>query len=111
MALDLTSSPQPAFAAVTGATTTCTQIRGNAHSGVAIYATGAVFVFNGVDDGGAAPSATSRKAYTSAQAAAGIQLMLGGKVAGSAYATVCVAAQTGTVDIEAHSIPPEQAAP
>ena len=111
MALDLTGSPQPAFAAATGAGVTCTQIRGHAHTAVAIYATGAIFVFNGVNEGDAAPIATLRKAYTSAQAAAGIQLVLGGKVQGATYATVCVAAQTGTVDLEAHSIPPERSAP
>lgn len=111
MALDLTTGPHPAFAAATGAGTTCTQVRGTPGHGVAIFATGAVYLFNGVDEGAAAAASTARKAYTAAQAASGIIHTFGGKVAGQSYATVCVAAQTGTVDLEAHDIPPSRIAP
>jgi hypothetical protein len=85
--------------------------QGPAHTGVAIFATDAVYVFNGVDEGGAAPAATARKGYTSTQAASGIQLVFGGRVAGQDYATVCIAAQTGTVTVEAYTLPPERVAP
>lgn len=111
MALDLTGEPQPTFASQTGAGTTCTEIRGHPHTTVAIYATGAIYAFNGVAEGAAAPGATLRKAYTATQAAQGVLLTLGGSVAGQTYGTVCVAAQTGTVDLEAHSVPPERVAP
>lgn len=111
MAIDLTSDPQPAFGSESSVGTDCTQIRGPAHTGVAIFATDAVYVFNGIDEGGAAPAATARKGYTSTQAASGIQLVFGGRVAGQDYATVCIAAQTGTVTVEAYTLPPERVAP
>ena len=110
MASDLTGSPQPQFGAQASATTNCTQIRGNPHTSVAIYANGAIYAFNGVNEGDAAPGAPERKAYTAAQAAAGILLTFGGAVQGATYGTVCVAAQSGTVDLEAHSMPPERRA-
>jgi hypothetical protein len=111
MALDLTSDPQPAFAAETGVGTDCTQIRGPAFTSVVVYATGAVYLFNGVAEGGTVAASTARKALTATQAAAGAVLVLGGPVAGQSYATVCIAAQTGTVDVEAYTVPPERVAP
>jgi hypothetical protein len=111
MAIDLTSDPQPAFGSESSVGTDCTQIRGPAHTGLAIFATGAVYVFNGVAEGGAAPAATARKSFGSDQAGSGIQLVFGGAIAGASYATVCIAAQTGTVDVEAYTLPPERVAP
>ena len=111
MAIDLTSDPQPAFGAETSVGTDCTQIRGPAHTGLAIFATGAVHVYNGVDEGGTVAAATARKSFTSDQASSGIQLVLGGNIAGASYATVCISAQTGTVDVEAYTLPPERVAP
>ena len=108
MALDLTSGAQPAFAAVTGAGTTATQIRATPHTTVVIYASAAVYAFNGVADGGTAPGATLRKAFSATQASGGLVFVVGGPVAGASYGTVCVAAQTGTVDLEVYSIPPER---
>ena len=49
--------------------------------------------------------------FTSDQASSGIQLVLGGNIAGASYATVCISAQTGTVDVEAYTLPPERVAP
>ena len=72
MAIDLTTDPQPAFGSESSVGTDCTQIRGPAHTGVAIFATDAVYVFNGIDEGGAAPAATARKGYTSTQAASDV---------------------------------------
>lgn len=111
MALDLTTDPQPAFAAVTGAGTTCTEIRGKPFSSVNIYATGAVYLFNGVAEGGAAPAATARAAKTAAQMSSGWPGTFGGPVAGQSYATICIAAQSGTVDITAETVPPERVSP
>jgi hypothetical protein len=111
MALDLTGGVHPKFAAVTGAGTTATLIQGEPGYSVAIFATGAVFVFNDVADGGTVAASTARKAYSAAQAASGIVHTLGGAVAGQSYATICVAAQASTVDIEVHSIPPAAVAP
>ena len=108
MALDLTTDPQPAFAAVTGAGTTATQIRAIPHSTVVLYASGAIFAFNGVADGGTAPGATARKAFSATQAGGGMVFVVGGAGPGTTYGTICVAAQTGTVDLEAYSVPPER---
>ena len=108
MALDVSTGDQPAFAAVTGAGTTATQIRATPHTTVVIYASAAIFAFNGVADGAAAPGATLRKAFTATQAGGGIVQVVGGPIAGASYGTVCVAAQTGTVDLEVQSIPPER---
>jgi hypothetical protein len=111
MAINITGDPQPAFGAETGVGTDCTQIRGPAHTGVAIFATDAVYVYNGVAEGGTVAASTARKAYTSTQAASGIQLVFGGRVSGETYATICISAQTGTVDVEAYTLPPERNAP
>ena len=108
MALDLTSGAQPAFAAVTGAGTTATQIRATPHTTIVVYCSAAVFAFNGVADGGAAPAATLRKAFSATQASGGLVFVVGGPIAGERFGTVCIAAQSGTVDIEAYSIPPER---
>lgn len=108
MALDLTTDPQPAFAAVTGAGTTATQIRAIPHSTIVLYATAAIYAFNGVADGGTAPAATARKAFTATQAGGGMVFVVGGAGPGVTYGTVCVAAQTGTVDLEAYTVPPER---
>lgn len=108
MALDLTTDPQPAFAAVTGAGTTATQIRAIPHSTIVVYATAALYAFNGVADGAAAAGATARKAFSSTQAGGGMVFVVGGAGPGTTYGTICIAAQTGTVDIEAYSIPPER---
>ena len=108
MAIDLTSDPQPAFGAQTSVGTTAVQIRGPAHTSFAIFATGAAYVFNDVDEGGAVPAATARKACTANQMAAGLVLVFGGAVPGQSYGTVCIAAQSGTVDVEAYTLPPEK---
>ena len=110
MALDLTTDPQPAFAAVTGAGTTATQIRATPHTTIVIYATAAIYAFNGIEDGGTAPGATARKAFTATQAGGGMVFVVGGAGPGVTYGTICIAAQTGTVDIEAYSVPAERGA-
>lgn len=108
MAIDLTSDPQPAFGAQTGVGTTAVQIRGPAHTSVAVFASGAAYIFNGVDEGGTVAAATARKACTADQMSAGMVLVFGGAVPGQSYGTVCIAAQTGTVNVEAYTVPPEK---
>lgn len=108
MALDLTADPQPAFAAVTGAGTTCTEIRGIPHTSVNVYATGAVYLFNGVAEGAAAPAAALRAAKTADQMSSGWPGTFGGPIAGQTYATICIAAQASTVDITAETVPSER---
>ncbi|MEL6347317.1 MAG: hypothetical protein AAFV53_29645 [Myxococcota bacterium] len=101
MAIDLTQpGPRPAFGGDTAVGTTCTQIRVPAWSRVTLFADGAVYVFNGVDDGAAVPGPTARKALSADQAAQGYPLQVGGRVAGATYATLCVAAQADTVAVE-----------
>jgi hypothetical protein len=39
---------------------------------------------------------------------AGLVLVFGGAVPGQSYGTVCIAAQTGTVNVEAYTVPPER---
>ncbi len=101
MAIDITNtSILPAFRAVAAADTTCTQIRVPPHHRVRVFADAAIYLFNGVEDGGTAAGATLRKELTAAQASAGYETIAGGAGPGVAYATICVAAQTGTARVE-----------
>jgi hypothetical protein len=111
MAIDITTDPQPAFGAQTGVTTACTQIRGPAFSSVVIIATGAAYIYNGVPEGGTVAGATARVPLTADQMAAGVIMTLGGAVRGADYGTVCISAQTGTIDVSAYTSPPERVAP
>ncbi len=105
MAIDLTSPVQPAFGAVTGAGTTCTQIRGLPGHVCKILASGAIRIFNGVEEGGAAPGASKRLELTADEAAQGYSITFGGRVSAGDYATVCISAASGTVDVRASSEP------
>ncbi len=101
MAIDITNtSILPAFMAVAAADTNCTQIRVPPHHRVRIFADAAIYLFNGVSDGGATPAATLRKELTATQASAGYETIAGGAGPGVGYATICVAAQAGTARIE-----------
>lgn len=105
MALDLTGSPQPAYATDATAGTTCTQIRGIPGYRFKIIADGIIYVFNGVAEAGAAPAAGLRMELSAAEAAQGYEGVFGGKVGAADYATVCVAAAAGTVVLRASSEP------
>ena len=100
MAIDVTDGIFPQFVAATGAGTTCTQIRAIPYSTVQIRASGAIFVFNDVADGGTGAGSTARLAVGATEAAAGITFRAGGAIAGATYATVCIAAQASTVNVE-----------
>lgn len=110
MALDVTASPHPNFKRNATAGTTATEIRAQPHSQVQIFASGAIYVFNDVADGGSAPG-TDRLAVTATQAAAGYVIAVGGKIPGQSYGTVCVAAQASTVDLTVVSVPAIREAP
>jgi len=105
MAIDLTSPVQPAFGAVTGAGTTCTQIQGLPGHLCKILASGAIHVYNGVIEGGAAPGASKRLELTADEAAKGYSVAFGGRVSAGDYATVCVSAASGTVTLRVSSEP------
>lgn len=111
MALDVTTDPQPAFAASTSVSTTCTEIQAKPFSQVALFGSGAMYVFNGVADGGTVAGATLRKALDATQAASGLVVSIGGPVQGQSYGTVCVASQSGTITVEVMSVPPSRVAP
>lgn len=111
MALDVTADPHPNFAYVASAGTTATQIRCQPYSEVQIFASGAIYVFNDVADGGTVAAITERLAVTATQAASGYAIVIGGPIPGQDYGTVCVAAQSGTVNITAVSVPPKAPAP
>jgi len=105
MAIDLTSPVQPAFGAVTGAGTTCTQIRGLPGHLCKILASGAIRVFNGIAEGGDTPGASNRLELTAEEAAKGYSVRFGGRISTGDYATVCVSAASGTVTVRASSEP------
>ena len=111
MALDVTSDPHPAFATSASVTTAATQIRARPFSQVMVFGSDALYLFNGVADGGTAAGATLRKALTAAQAASGIVVNIGGPVPSTSYGTVCVASQSGTITVEVISVPPTSPAP
>jgi len=103
MAIDLTGGgPIPLFVSTTssGIGVTCEEIRVPPFHRVQIFANVAIFVFNDVADGGTAAAAGLRKAITASQAAQGYVAEVGGPISGAAYATVCIAAQSGTGDAE-----------
>jgi hypothetical protein len=109
-AIDLTTTglTLPAYKGKTGAADTCTEIRAPAGHEIRIVATGAIFLFNEVADGAAAPAATARIALTADVAAAGYATRVGGPNQGTTYGTVCVAAQSGTVDLGVELLPQER---
>jgi len=105
MAIDLTGDPQPAFGTAAAAGTTCTEIQGLPGYKCKIIADGAIYIFNGVGDGGTVPAAANRIALSAAEAAQGYEVTFGGKVGAAQHATVCVAAQASTVALRASSEP------
>ena len=112
MAIDLTSGAQPAFAAISDLTTACVQIRVPPHTRVAVKGNVGIYVFNGVDDGGEVASAASRISFAAAETMQAPTFTAGGAIPGQVYATVCVAAQSGSShSLEAWTIPPEREAP
>ena len=111
MAIDVTSGPHPAFATDTSVGTTTTQIRAAPFTSVVVFADAAIYVFNGQGDGNAAASAADRVALTAAEAAQGVEFVVGGAVAASTYGTLEIAAQTGTATVRVWTRPPEVVAP
>lgn len=84
--------------------TACTQIRADTGSTVTILADGAIFIFNGVDDGETSiPS--DKIALSETEAEQGLRIKVGrvfinGRVARRRFGgTICVAAQSGTVNV------------
>ena len=100
-AIDLTSGPLPRFGTEASAGTTCTQIRAAPGLRVKVLADGACYVFNGVDQGSAAPAAALRWELSASEAAAGFDFIVGGAGPGVNYGTICIAAKTGTVSVRA----------
>jgi hypothetical protein len=106
MAIDLTADPQPAFASSGALTTTALEIRCKPHTQVTVKSAVALYIFNGVADGGTVP-ASARLALSADEAAAGASFVVGGPVAGQKYGTLCVAAQSGEDQtVYAFSTPP-----
>ena len=103
MAIDLTGKIQPAFGTDATADTTCTQIRGNKGHTIKILADGIIYLFNGIDDGEAAPAAASLLELSAAEAAQGYVVTLGERLEDLGYATVCIAAKAGTVNLRVSS--------
>jgi len=95
----------PRFATDTGVGTTCTQIRAEAGVSVTILASGAIYLFNGVAEGGSVPAVTSRIELSADEAAQGIKIKVGrvyinGRMTRMGIGgTICVAAKTGTVTV------------
>jgi hypothetical protein len=85
--------------------TTCTQIRGDVGTTVTILASGAIYIFNDVAEGGDAPAAGLRLELSADEASQGIKLSVGRAVVGGRVArrnaggTICIAAKTGTVSV------------
>ena len=85
--------------------TTCTQIRADAGANVTVLADGAIFIFNDVAEGGAVPAAGNRMALSETEAEQGLRLKVGrafinGRVTRRKFGgTICVAAQSGTVNV------------
>ena len=101
-ALSFSADQLPGFQRDATVTTTCRQIQAPPGSVVTLYSTSAIYVFNGVDDGGALPAG-----YASiSDPSGGLEYRLGGKVAGGDYATICVASQSGTITLEVSVEPP-----
>jgi hypothetical protein len=110
MAIDLTAANviRPTYKGVAAAGTTCTQIQAPPLHEIRIVASGAIYIFNNVADGGSAPDETGRIPITADVAAAGWTTRVGGADAGKSYGTVCVAAQSGTVVLGVELLPNER---
>lgn len=104
-AIVLTGDPLPTFGTEASAGTTATVIQAPPGSRVKIIADVAIYLFNGVAQGAAAPAAASRIALSATDAAQGYTVVIGGAVAGGAFGTVCVAAQSGTAVVRASAEP------
>lgn len=102
MAIDLTTGGIPAFGTDSAVGTTCVQIRVPPYHRVNIVADVAIYVFNGVDEGDSVPAAANRWALSASEAAQGISPRAGAAVRAARYATVCVAAQSGTAVVRAY---------
>ena len=85
--------------------TTCTQIRADIGATVTILASGAIYIFNDVAEGGSVPAAASRFELSADEASQGIKITVGrafisGRVARRKVGgTICIAATTGTVSV------------
>ena len=105
MAISLLTGPLPRTATLAAAGTGCTQIRTDSGLRVKILADAIIYIFNGVADGGTAALAADRIELTAAEAAQGYEVIVGGHDAGNNYATVCIAAATGTASVRVTAEP------
>ena len=85
--------------------TTCTQIRADVGSVVTILASGAIYFFNDVAEGGSVPASGLRFELSADEASQGIKIKVGKAFANGRRSkrnlggTICVAATTGTVTV------------
>ena len=85
--------------------TTCTQIRGDVGTTITLLASGAIYIFNDVAEGGTVPASDLRIELSADEASQGIKLSFGRTIVNGRIARrnvggrICVAAKTGTVTV------------